>query len=82
MVAGKWLKKNGNMVSPLIGNGSGRSAEVGDVKKEFLKSAKRIQDIWEKLDPVVFKEGDTSRDGKSKFAKPKSISVKRPQPSS
>lgn len=75
MVAGKWLKRNGKILSPLTGLGEG--VEVEDVKRRFEESARRIQDIWEKLDPVVLKEGDTGRNGMSKFAKTRTVGVKR-----
>lgn len=73
MVAGKWLKRDHKIVSPLAGD----DISVEDVRKRFEESAAKIQKKWAELDPVVLKEGEPASYGLSKFAKCQTVDVKR-----
>ena len=72
MVDGRWLKRDGRIVSPLIGE----KVEVEDIRKRFERSADRIQRLWEEMEPVVFEAGEAAGVG-SRFAKSRIVSVRR-----
>lgn len=73
MVAGKWLKKDHKIVSPLAGG----DISVEDVRKRFEESALKIQKTWAELDPVVLTEGEPAAFGLSKYAKCQTVEVKK-----
>ncbi|ETN41271.1 uncharacterized protein HMPREF1541_03206 [Cyphellophora europaea CBS 101466] len=75
MVQGKWLKKDHEIMSPLVGPG-GKDVAVDSVRDRFEVSALRIQRIWEALPRPVFEEGAESMSG-AKYGKCKTVSVKR-----
>lgn len=74
MVAGKWLKKDHKIVSPLVG---GENVIVEDVRKRFIESATKIQKTWEAMDAVILKEGEPAAYGLSRFAKCYTVDVRR-----
>lgn len=74
MVQGRWLKRDGKLVSPLVGGGG---VTVDEVRDRFVKSASRIQKIWEEeVGPISFKEGDKWMSG-AKYGRCRTIDVRR-----
>ncbi|KAK5080204.1 hypothetical protein LTR70_007791 [Exophiala xenobiotica] len=74
MVGGRWVKREGRLVSPLVGGGR---IEVAEVRRRFEESARRIRGIWEGLEKPVFTAGEDTGFGVARYGRCKTVEVRR-----